>query len=67
MDLAPLLLAGVRDAGSAQLSDKQFKALLSHADDLVQASLQPAQRSNNHRPLSELSELPGQRAEQQSD
>ena len=59
MDLAPLLLAGVRDAGSAQLNDKQFKALLSHADDLVQASLQSAQHSNGHKSASELSQVPG--------
>ena len=60
MDLAPLLLAGVRDAGSAQLTDRQFKSLLSHADDLIQASLQSAQRNNGHKSASELSAVPGQ-------
>ena len=57
MDLAPLLLAGVRDAGSAQSSDKQFKQLLSHADDLIRASLQPTQQTNA---ASNLSQIPSQ-------
>ena len=59
MDLAPLLLAGVRDAGSAQLDDRQFRSLLSHADDVIQASLQPSQHSIEQS-SGELSQVPGE-------